>query len=72
MPKRDLFHFFDPTQEFSVWYGRLPHWEQPGATYFITFHADDSLPRSRDRAVGAGASRLAPKARDRSGQSDVG
>ena len=26
---------------------RLPHWEQPGATYFITFHLADSLPADR-------------------------
>ncbi len=26
--------------------GRLPHWEQDGATYFITFRLVDSLPKS--------------------------
>jgi len=24
---------------------KLPHWEQPGATYFITWRLDDSIPR---------------------------
>ncbi|MBK9137264.1 MAG: transposase [Verrucomicrobia bacterium] len=24
---------------------RLPHWQQPGATYFVTFHLGDSLPK---------------------------
>ncbi len=26
--------------------GRLPHWEAEGATYFVTFRLDDSLPKS--------------------------
>src|SRR2546422_373041 len=26
--------------------GRLPHWESPGATYFVTFRLADSLPRA--------------------------
>jgi putative transposase len=42
----DRFGFFDPTQPFSVTYGELPHWEQEGATYFITFRTADSLPVS--------------------------
>jgi len=24
---------------------KLPHWEQPGATYFITWRLDDSIPQ---------------------------
>ena len=39
------FNYFDPKQEFTVTYGDLPHWEQAGATYFITFRTADSLPR---------------------------
>ena len=42
----DRFGFFDPSQPFSVTYGELPHWEQEGATYFITFRTADSLPFS--------------------------
>jgi putative transposase len=38
------FEFFDPTQEVYIRYGRLPHWEQPGATYFITWRTVDSIP----------------------------
>jgi len=41
----DKFHFFDSRQEYSVTYGDLPHWEQPGVTYFVTFRTADSLPR---------------------------
>ena len=43
------FQFFDPTQEYFVTYGDLPHWEQPGATYFITFRTVDSIPRETYR-----------------------
>ena len=41
----ERFGFFDPTQEYSVTYGTLPHWEQSGATYFITYRTNDSIPR---------------------------
>ena len=37
------FQFFDPEAEVLVTH-RLPHWEQAGATYFITFRTADSLP----------------------------
>lgn len=43
-PLHDRFGFFDRTQEYSVSWGQLPHWEQPGASYFITFRTADSLP----------------------------
>ena len=42
----DRFGFFDVTQPYIVTYGELPHWEQDGATYFITFRTVDSLPLS--------------------------
>lgn len=45
-PFAECFGFFDPTQPYSVTYGELPHWEQEGATYFLTFRTADSLPRS--------------------------
>jgi putative transposase len=38
------FEFFDPTQDVYIRYGQLPHWEQPGATYFITWRTADSIP----------------------------
>ena len=40
------FDYFDPSQEYTVTYGDLPHWEQVGATQFITFRTADSLPAS--------------------------
>ncbi len=40
----DKFGFFDPKQPYQVTFGELPHWEQEGATYFITFRTADSLP----------------------------
>jgi len=38
--------FFDPEAEFTVSQRNLPHWEQPGAVYFITFRTIDSLPKA--------------------------
>jgi putative transposase len=38
------FRFFDPTADLSITIGDLPHWEQPGATYFVTFRTHDSIP----------------------------
>lgn len=29
----------------------LPHWRQDGATYFVTFRLDDSLPESKLREL---------------------
>ncbi len=39
-----MFELFDPDQETIVEEGRLPHWYQPGITYFITFRTADSVP----------------------------
>jgi REP element-mobilizing transposase RayT len=39
------FHLFDPEAEFNVIQRRLPHWEQPGAVYFMTWRTKDSLPK---------------------------
>jgi putative transposase len=36
--------FFNPWTETSVGANRLPHWDQPGATYFVTFRLADALP----------------------------
>ena len=38
------FQFFDPDGELNISHGHLPHWFQPGATYFVTFRTDDSVP----------------------------
>jgi type I restriction enzyme R subunit len=38
------FHLFDPEQEVCIAERTLPHWFQPGITYFITFRTNDSLP----------------------------
>jgi REP element-mobilizing transposase RayT len=39
-------HFFDPDAAVTVTRRFLPHWFQPGATYFVTFRTADSLPQS--------------------------
>lgn len=36
--------FFDKTREVSISKTHLPHWEQLGATYFLTFRLADSIP----------------------------
>ncbi|HWE38588.1 MAG TPA: transposase [Isosphaeraceae bacterium] len=41
-----MFEFFDPMAEVRITAGNLPHWYQPGATYFITFRTADSIPDS--------------------------
>ena len=38
--------FFNPLAGIRMTGGRLPHWEQPGATYFLTFRLADALPAS--------------------------
>jgi REP element-mobilizing transposase RayT len=40
------FELFDPDAPVAVTRRFLPHWFQPGATYFVTFRTIDSLPRS--------------------------
>jgi type I restriction enzyme R subunit len=39
------FELFDPDGDLRITVGNLPHWYQPGATYFITFRTADSLPQ---------------------------
>jgi putative transposase len=36
--------FFNPFTEIRVHRNFLPHWQQPGATYFVTFRLADSIP----------------------------
>ena len=42
----EMFGFFNPTRQYTVTWGQLPHWEQEGATYFITFRTAGSVPAS--------------------------
>ncbi|MGD9723499.1 MAG: transposase [Pirellulales bacterium] len=44
------FALFDRHDEFIVRHGRLPHWYQPGVTYFVTFRTADSIPRALQRS----------------------
>lgn len=37
-------HFFNPLQGVDVKVNRLPHWQQNGGIYFVTFRLADSLP----------------------------
>ena len=39
------FELFDPDGDLRITAGNLPHWYQPGVTYFITFRTVDSLPK---------------------------
>jgi REP element-mobilizing transposase RayT len=43
------FQFFDHTSDFYISYRRLPHWEQAGCTYFITWRTADSIPEATIR-----------------------
>lgn len=40
------FRPFNPKGEFRLYVRNLPHWRQPGATYFVTFRQDDSIPQA--------------------------
>ena len=39
-----LFQLFDRDEDLRITAGNLPHWYQPGVTYFVTFRTADSLP----------------------------
>ncbi|MDP4584638.1 MAG: transposase [Verrucomicrobiales bacterium] len=39
--------FFNPFGEIQKHGAKLPHWEQTGVTYFITFRLGDSIPQSQ-------------------------
>jgi len=39
------FQFFNPAKKVNVTHGHLPHWDQEGATYFITWRTADSIPK---------------------------
>ncbi|MBI3886182.1 MAG: transposase [Opitutae bacterium] len=40
------FQPYDPNRELQLSRRNLPHWQQRGATYFVTFRLADSLPAS--------------------------
>ena len=40
----DDLRFFDPHAEIARTENRLPHWQQPGAAYYLTFRLADSIP----------------------------
>jgi REP element-mobilizing transposase RayT len=41
-----MFALFDPRDDVRIRRGtNLPHWYQPGVTYFVTFRTEDSIPR---------------------------
>ncbi len=47
---KSAFQPFDARKEFSASRRILPHWQQSGATYFVTFRLADSLPvEARER-----------------------
>jgi hypothetical protein len=39
-----MFELFDPQGDVRIRSGNLPHWYQPGVTYFVTWRTADSLP----------------------------
>jgi len=43
------FQPFDPQGEVNTFRLHLPHWRQPGRTYFLTTRLVDSLPQSKLR-----------------------
>ena len=51
-PADDL-KFFDPFADPRVTGNRLPHWEQNGCTYFVTFRTADSIPATLAGALAA-------------------
>lgn len=44
-PAPPNFQPYDPHRPVKVYRRNLPHWRQQGATYFLTFHTRDSLPK---------------------------
>src|SRR3954468_11603976 len=38
------YEFFDPHAEVTIYYRRLPHWDQPGSMCFVTWRTIDSIP----------------------------
>ena len=44
-PPKMPFRFYSPEIPINVTHGHLPHWDQEGATYFITWRTADSIPK---------------------------
>ena len=44
MSEAPVFRPFNEAGEVRIYVRNLPHWRQPGATYFVTFRQDDSIP----------------------------
>src|SRR5436189_6475531 len=38
------YEFFDPQGDVTIYYRRLPHWDQPGVMSFLTWRTVDSIP----------------------------
>ena len=45
------FRGLDRERPITIYRRHLPHWRQPGATYFITFRLNDALPQSKLREL---------------------
>lgn len=50
-PDRVKFNPLAWTESIKVKKRKLPHWEQPGGCYFVTFRLADSLPKERVEAL---------------------
>ena len=46
LPSTPIFRPFNPNGDIKIYIRNLPHWRQPGATYFVTFRQADSIPKS--------------------------
>lgn len=46
-PNQELYSFFNPWGSIEVSRNRLPHWQQRGATYFVTWRLADSIPSEK-------------------------
>lgn len=44
---RDSLKFFNPWAEVETTWNRLPHWQQRGAVYFVTWRLADSIPQEK-------------------------
>ena len=53
LPPPPGFVGFDPEGPVRIYMRHLPHWRQPGVTYFTTFRLADSLPQPRLRELAA-------------------
>ena len=51
LPAPPGFVGFDPAGQVRIYVRDLPHWRQPGVTYFTTFRLEDALPATRLREL---------------------